>query len=316
MFQENIAIKIDIVNKKVLIIVPTLNAAKTAKLQLTKLHMQTQRSDLLIIDSESKDDTVEIARSLGVEVEPIKRSEFNHATTRNRALQYEADFYLFMTQDAIPFDNQLVENLLEQFVDPDVVVSYARQVPYEDADAIEKFARTTNYPEQSLVKSKDSLPTLGIKTFFCSNSCAMYQASYFKEQGGFTEGLIMNEDMAFAARAILEGKKVAYAADAKVWHSHNYTVSDLFNRYFDIGIFFKTNAWILDEVNKYSSTESTGVKQAKKELLFLLRTAPSAVPKSVLFSMIKYIAYKLGHHYEHLPSWWIKFFSLHKNFHS
>ena len=298
---------------KTLVIIPTLNAADTLTKQLALL---TKMSDVLVIDSESEDNTVEIAKSFGVDVVQIKRTDFNHATTRNLALNYDADFYLFMTQDALPYDDKLVENLLKFFEDADLVVSYARQVPHEDADEIEKFARNTNYPEQSVIKSKESLPEMGIKTFFCSNSCAMYQASYFKEQGGFTEGLIMNEDMEFAARAILDGKKIAYAADAKVWHSHEYTVSDLFKRYFDIGIFFKTNAWILDEVNKYSSTESTGVKQAKKELLFLLRTAPSAVPKSVLFSMIKYIAYKLGHHYEHLPSWWIKFFSLHKNFHS
>jgi rhamnosyltransferase len=269
-----------------------------------------------VIDSASDDDTPHIAQKVGVELLEIQRADFNHAATRNLALNYEADFYLFMTQDAIPYDDKLIENLLKAFDDPDVVVSYARQIPHADADLIEKFARETNYPDVSVVKSKESLPSMGIKTFFCSNSCAMYRASYFKEVGGFEEGLIMNEDMAFAARAILDGKKVAYVAEAKVWHSHAYGAGDIFQRYFDIGIFFKRNRWIVKAVNRYASTESTGAKQVKKELAYLARSAPWLLPKSILFSSLKYIAFKMGMQYEQLPKSIVKKFSLHKNFHT
>ena len=300
---------------KTLIIIPTLNATDFIDAQLSKFNHLSSKVDIFIIDSSSTDNTVQIAKTAGAEVHEISRSDFNHATTRNLALQKEADFYLFMTQDALPCDDKLIENLLKPFDDEDVVVSYARQIPYEDADPIEKFARETNYPSVSVVKSKESLKKMGIKTFFCSNSCAMYRASYFKEKGGFTEGLIMNEDMEFAARAVLEGKKVAYAAEAKVWHSHRYTVKDLFKRYFDIGIFFKTNEWIQDEVDNYVSTESTGIRQATKELAYLWENAPLFIPKSVLFSLTKYIAYKLGYYYDRLPRFLVKKFSLHQNFH-
>ncbi len=300
---------------KIVVIVPTLHATKILKKQLNLFKNQTISSEILIIDSSSSDNTVQIAKTKGAEVYEIFRSDFNHATTRNLVLQKEADFYLFMTQDALPYDDKLVENLLKPFEDEDVVVGYARQIPHEDADLIEKFARETNYPPVPVVKSKESLKEMGIKTFFCSNSCAIYRVSYFKEAGGFTEGLIMNEDMEFAARAVLDGKKVAYAAEAKVWHSHRYTAKDIFKRYFDIGIFFKTNGWIREEINKYSSTESTGVKQAKKELAYLFKNAPLSIPKSILFSLTKFVAYKLGYHYERLPLRLVKKFSLHQNFH-
>ena len=79
------------------------------------------------------------------EILSINEKEFNHANTRNLAMNHEADFYLFMTQDAQPYNKMLIEKLADMFADPDVVVAYARQVPYEDADAIEVFARTTNY---------------------------------------------------------------------------------------------------------------------------------------------------------------------------
>lgn len=297
---------------KILIIIPTLNAS--AHLPKLLQQLQPHKDDILIIDSSSDDNTVQLAKDFGVRVHEIPRKAFNHATTRNIALNYDADFYLFMTQDAIPYDEYLIDNLLKPFLDEDVVVAYAKQIPQDDADPIEKFARETNYPSHSMVKSKESLPTLGIKTFFCSNTCAIYRAAYFKKQGGFTEGLIMNEDMEFAARAILDDKKIAYSADAKVWHSHAYGIRDIFKRYFDIGIFFRTNMWIVEEVNRYGSTESTGIAQAKKELAYLWQNAPLSIPKSMLFSLTKYAAYKLGYHYDRLPVKIANKLSLHKNF--
>ncbi len=299
-----------------MVFIPTLNASKTISEQIAGLQTQSQSVNILIIDSSSEDNTVEIAKSKNVNVLQIKRTDFNHATIRNIVQNYDTDFYLFMTQDALPVDNFLVENLMKAFSDKDVVISYARQIPYKSADAAEIFAREINYPDTSIIKSKDSLSELGIKTFFSSNSCAMYRASYFKDVSGFKEGLIMNEDMEFAARAILDDKKVAYQADAKVWHSHEYSVKDIFKRYFDIGIFFKTNQWILEEVDKYSSTESTGIKQAQKELTYLLKKSPLSVPKSIIFSLTKYIAFKLGYQYDKLPLNIRKTFSLHKTYHN
>ncbi len=271
---------------KILVIIPTLNAQQT----LGKLLCMLKEQDILVIDSSSTDDTLKIAKEQSVDVSIIKKYDFNHATTRNMALNYQADFYLFLTQDALPYDRYLIEKLLKTFEEDDVVVSYARQIPFQDADILEKFARETNYPDASVVKSKDSIKELGIKTFFSSNSCAMYRAGYFKKVSGFKEGLIANEDMEFAYRAIMDEKKVVYCKDAMVWHSHKYSLREIFKRYFIIGKFFKENQYILDAVD----TESTGIKQAKKELNHLLKNRPLLIPKSILFSLTKYIAYKLG----------------------
>jgi len=251
------------------------------------LRKQTLTLSLLLINSGKND-----IDALGSKIIKLSQSEFNHANTRNLALNYEADFYLFMTQDATPYDEFLVENLLKAFEDTDVVVAYARQIPYKDADAIEVFARTTNYPPISKVKSQDDLPTMGIKTFFCSDSCAMYRASYFQKVDGFKKDLNTNEDMEFAARAIMDGKKVAYVAEAKVYHSHHFTCKDIWERYRSIGRFFKENRWILEEVSRYSKAESTGFKQALFELKYLLQHSPLAVPRSIIVSIVKYIAFK------------------------
>ncbi len=279
---------------KILLIIPTLNAQQSLRTLLHKLQNQTHHVDILVIDSSSSDKTIDIAKECKVDVVNIKKENFNHATTRNFAINYEVDFYLFMTQDALPHDDKLVENLLKPFDDRDVVVSYARQIPYDSADEIEKFARETNYPDISMTKSKKTLSKLGIKTFFCSNSCAMYRASYFQKVKGFRDALVTNEDMEFCARAILDDKKIAYVSRAKVWHSHTYTIGELYRRYFDIGRFFSENRWILDEVKKYSKIESTGIKQVANELKYLLKHKKLLIPKSLIFSLVKFVAYKKG----------------------
>ena len=247
---------------------------------------QTVQSDILLINSGSPIPAGEY------EVITIDKKEFNHANTRNLALNYEADYYLFMTQDAMPYNDTLIENLLKPFDDLNVVVSYARQIPYADADPIERFARQTNYPSKSQIKSMNDLAELGIKTFFSSDSCAMYRGEYFRKVGGFTQDLNTNEDMEFATRSILDEKKVAYCADAKVVHSHNFSLPQIWARYREIGKFFAGNRWILNAVAQYSNAESTGIRQALNELKYLFKYAPLSIPKSALFSLTKYIAFK------------------------
>jgi rhamnosyltransferase len=300
---------------KTLIIIPTLDAADIIDAQLSKFIHLSSKVSVLIIDSSSTDDTLEVIKSYDYDYKVIKRDEFNHATTRNIALTYDADFYLFMTQDALPCDDTLIEDIMKPFIDDDVMISYARHIPYRGADKIERFARSINYPVTSMIKSKDSLKELGIKTFFSSNSCAMYRASYFKEIGGFKDGIIMNEDMEYSARVIMADKKVSYTADARVYHSHIFSSRDIFMRYFDIGIFFKTNKEITKYLKEYEAAESMGIRQAKDELRYIWQKDRWLLPKSAWFSVIKYMAFKLGSHYDKFPKPIRGFLSLHKNWH-
>ena len=58
----------------------------------------------------------------------------------------------------------------------------------------------------------------------------------YEELGGFVRHTIFNEDMIYAAKAVEAGYSVAYAADAQVVHSHNYTNGQQFHRNFDLGV--------------------------------------------------------------------------------
>lgn len=273
---------------KVLVIIPILNPPKWFFDDVIgMLSQQTIELKIVLINSG------DAIPSGDYEVINISKKEFNHANTRNIALGYEADYYLFMTQDATPCDSFLVENLVKSFENENVAISYARQVPYADADEIEVFARNTNYQEVSMVKSKSDLPHMGIKTFFSSDSCAMYRGEYFRAMGGFKKNLNTNEDMEFAYRAIMDGQRVSYCAQAKVYHSHNFSLKQIWHRYQAIGEFFRQNSEILEEVAKYQKAESTGMRQALRELQYLIINKPILIPKSLLASAVKYFAFKV-----------------------
>ena len=109
------------------------------------------------------------------EIHHLSKREFDHGGTRHRGVQYsDADIFVTMTQDAMPADEYLIEKLTAD-LKGNVAVAYARQLPAADCRETEKISRYFNYPGKSRTKTVADLPTMGIKTFFCSNVCAAYR---------------------------------------------------------------------------------------------------------------------------------------------
>ena len=184
-----------------------------------------------------------------VEVHHIKKEEFDHGNTRNQGISFsEAEYILLMTQDAIPADEFLVEKLFEGLQDEKTAVAYGRQLSKNDCREAEKYTRSFNYPENSRLKSQSDMEELGIKTFFCSNVCAMYKRKIYDLLGGFTKKTIFNEDMIFAGLAVKAGYFIAYVAEAKVIHSHNYGNMEQLRRNFDLGVSQKEHPEVFEGI--------------------------------------------------------------------
>ena len=169
-----------------------------------------------------------------------------------------------------------------------------------DCNIIERFTRRFNYPEKSRIKSKSDLNELGIKTFFCSDVCAAYRRNYLLGAGGFEDPTIFNEDMIFAGKRILAGDKVAYVAEAKVLHSHNYTGRQQFHRNFDLAV----SQAQYPEVFEGVPSEGEGIRMVKATARYLIRNEqPLKVIILMYQSGCKYIGYFLGKRYKKLPMW-------------
>ena len=238
-----------------------------------------------------------------VEVYHLAKEEFDHGGTRDRGVRMStADLVVCMTQDAMPADETLIEELVKPFDDPEVWAAYARQLPNEDCREVEKYTRSFNYPEQSMVKTKEDLDRLGIKTFFCSNVCAAWRREKYLELGGFVKHTIFNEDMILAGTMIKQGGKIAYCAKAKVIHSHNYSAFQQFHRNFDLAV----SQTMYPEVFGGIRSESEGIKLVKKSLSYCIKIGkPWLMIQVVTQSAGKLLGYKMGQRYSSLPMWLI-----------
>ena len=204
-----------------------------------------------------------------------------------------------MTHDCVPYDRNLVKELLEALdASERVAAAYARQLPAADCGVIERYTRDFNYPAVSRLKGKEDEDELGIKTYFCSNVCAAYRRDIYLKLGGFTKKTIFNEDMIFAGHAVEAGYQIAYAADAQVIHSHNYTAMQQLHRNFDLGVSQADHP----EVFGHLHSEGEGIRLVKKTAKWLVENGHVLLlPQLVMASGSKYAGYWLGKHYKKLP---------------
>lgn len=224
---------------KISVIIPTLNAEKSIQTLLTALATQSITPDeVIVIDSSSEDNTASICAAFDiVRFISISREDFDHGGTRDMAAKLSiGNYILFMTQDALPADNYYIENIIRPLSKKDIPMVSGRQCPRNDARYIEKLTRIFNYPRNDFIRSEKDIDKYGIKTFFASDVCAAYRRKEYEKVGGFPCPLLVGEDIVMAAKFIYAGYSIAYAANAKVIHSHNFSLKQQFRRNFDIGV--------------------------------------------------------------------------------
>ncbi|MWC27293.1 glycosyltransferase family 2 protein [Paenibacillus sp. MMS18-CY102] len=275
------------------VIIPTWNAGEAFGELLHRLSQQSvSPHEIIVIDSSSTDGTAELARRAGAVVLSIAQQEFDHGGARNRAASVATgDMLVFMTQDALPADDSLLESLIRPLAAAEVAYAYARQLPYPDANLLERTARAHNYPGESMVKSQHDIPRMGIKAFFCSNVCSAMRRETFERMGKFDEPVMFNEDLLFSARCVLNGGLIAYVADAKVLHSHMFTLKQLYKRFYDNGVSIGTHRWIA--VHAQAEKAGSGLLRSQLQAIWKHRK-PWLIARLVLESVSKYVGYKRG----------------------
>jgi rhamnosyltransferase len=295
------------------VVVVTLNAVCDWPKFAPALLACEDAKKVLVIDSSSTDGTPDLARAAGFQLHTIPRDEFNHGGTRQLALDLlpDADVLIYLTQDAVLATADAIVKLLEVFDDSSVGAAYGRQLPRWGAMAIEAHARHFNYPAVSQVRTLMDRERLGFKTIFISNSFAAYRRSALIAVGGFPKDVIFGEDTITAARLVLSGWKIAYVAEAQVYHSHDYTWAQDFRRYFDIGVLHSRESWLLDE---FGQASDEGKRFVFSELKYLLPRHIALLPSAVVRTGLKFVGYRLGKLHRKLSLKWKRRLSMHRSF--
>lgn len=297
------------------VIIPAYRPGKEFEKLLDSLSTQNYPVEkILVMNTEEKFwNTAWEKKFPKVDVVHLKKADFDHGGTRCRGARLsDSDIMVFMTQDAVPADRNLIGNLIRPLQENSKVgAAYARQLAREDCAYLEKYTRRFNYPETSSIKWEKDTGIYGIKTYFCSNVCAAYRRGVYLELGGFPHPVIFNEDLVFAAGAIQNGWKIIYKADARVIHSHEYTYRELIRRNFDQGVSQACHPEIFEKVK--SEKEGihlicTLVKKLLKERKYL------QIIQLFVESGCKYLGYQMGKHYRQLPESFIMKLTMNHNY--
>ena len=286
------------------VIIPTYKPDEKLVFLMDRLQRQEYEiHKIIVINTISEVDLPEFkTERYPIEIVEISPEEFNHGGTRNFGASLScSDIVVYLTQDAVPADKMLVSefvNIFEKY--EDINIAYGRQIPSKNSSDIERFTRSFNYPKDSRIKSQEDIGQLGIKTFFSSDVCAAYRRKEFLECGGFEDQIIFSEDMVYAGKRILEGERIAYVAEARVIHSHNYTCMQQFHRNFDVAVAQADYPEIYEGI----SSEGEGMKLVLGTVKYLAEIhKPWLIVNLFVQSGFKYMGYFLGKRYKKLPDW-------------
>lgn len=284
------------------IVVPTLNAGPSWADWIDRVSEQTLApAEVLVLDSESNDDTALLAAQAGFTVIRVCRRHFNHGGTRQAGIEHllgRVDLVVCLTQDALLASPDAVRQLLPAFDDPQVGAAYGRQLPAVDASALAEHARLFNYPDTSRTVYPEDRFSLGFKACFLSNSFSAYRMSDLSDAGGFPKHVILGEDTSVAARMLLSGKCIRYEAAACAHHSHNYSLGEEFRRYFDTGVFHARSPWLM---KAFGSAQGEGRRFVMSELRFLLDRSPLLIPSALARTAAKLAGYRTGRREQWIP---------------
>lgn len=287
------------------VVLITHNAKRHLPHCLPPLQNSACKPRILVVNSSSEDGTVELAQEMGAETLVIPRSEFNHGLTRERARRYlNTEIVVMMTPDAYA-EKGMLEILTEPLLSKKASIAYARQLPHKGATFLEAFARSFNYPEESQLRSWEERGRYGVYTLFSSNSCAAYRKEALDAIGGFRH-VLLGEDTLATSELLRLGHKIAYVAEARVCHSHSYTLFQEFQRHFDTGLARKTYSFAFEGVE---SDQRRGWLYLKTLFSTLAREKPALIPYATLQTGMKYVGYQLGRASVKAPTAFKRFFS-------
>lgn len=287
---------------RISVIIPTKNAGGTFEEVLKSIRNQNvSELELIIIDSGSTDGTVELAQKYADTVIEIPPDEFHHGKTRNQAAdEADGDIIVFTVQDALPVNDDWLTKITRPIENGTADVSYGNQVAYPEAKPPDKFFYEYFYPDTSITlteedtKNKDEFYMDNIFLSDVNSAVSRHVWNQFR----FRDSVPMSEDKDFAYRVTSAGYIIQYCPEAKVYHSHDYTLRSLFTRRYKDGKAFA-------EIAATDSDDfvSDGIKYVWNEYAYLIHSGAARwVPYALLYDFVYFISFTLGKNHEYLPT--------------
>lgn len=214
------------------VVIPTLDGAATLGSVLAAIDRQVgvPRPEVLVIDSGSVDDTLSIARSQGARTLSIRPEEFGHGRTRNLgASSASHDLVVFLSQDAVPADEDWLRALVSPLRDEGIVGTYSRQLPREGGHpflaARQQGPSGPDCPIRRVARIADRAafrdlpPAERFRLARFDNVSSCIQRRTLREWP--FRDVAFGEDVDWALRVLLAGHGLCYEPRSRVFHTHD-----------------------------------------------------------------------------------------------
>ncbi len=294
--------EVDLMEINVSIILLIKNGGERLKQLMESLQNQQFEGnvEIIAVDSGSEDESLQILESYDTRIFKIKPEEFHHSRTRNFGAQKSnGQILVYLTQDALPIKQDFLETLISPLEDPDIAVSYGRQIANPDSKKVDVFFYSYFYPDEKKVLKKklaDNPKKFYMDNIYVSDVCSAIKREVWA-QLKFTNDVPMSEDKDFALKVLQAGYKIVYEPNATVYHSHDYSLTSLFKRRFKDGAAFSNIA-----LEGESQFLTEGLKFITEEMKFLIRNKDfQLVPYAVLYNFIHFLGFSLGKHEKIMP---------------
>jgi len=214
--------------------IPTFNAGPDFKYVVSSIKNQNINK-IIIVDSESTDETLEIARKYDCEIYTIKQNDFSHSKARNFLLsKVETSYVFFTVQDAILSNLDVLAKMKIAMSEMKISALSDYQIPRSDADQycyiVNKIHNDFfyNFKDQSF-QIFDKTDSTDRKASQLDNVCTLYNANDLKKirfEGSYAEDIVVGINL------LKNGKTIGRSKFGPVIHSHSRPAEYFFRRSF------------------------------------------------------------------------------------
>lgn len=267
------------------VIIRTLNEEKYLQELIDFINKQKisleDKIEIILVDSGSIDQTLEIAKKNNLKILFIKKENFSFGRSLNIGCNASSgELLVFISGHCIPIGNMWLTNLCSSLKDGSSDYNYGRQVGIETSYYSEKQHFKKFFPSNNKANFFNG--------FFCNNANSAIKKKVW-EKYKFDEKITALEDMYLAQQIKRDGMKVSYKPDASVKHIHHENFYQIKNRYERESIALK---WMIPNL------KITFFEFIKIFFLYILSDFSSAIKEKILIKNIfSIILYRLAMSY-------------------
>jgi rhamnosyltransferase len=201
---------------KIGVVIRTLNESEFIARCIDTLQGQQPQPelDILVVDSGSTDQTVEIAEAHGARIYRMSPDDFDYSKSLNVGIEeVDGELIVLLSAHAIPLNERWLAGMVAPFEDPEVAGTNCKQVPWPGAPWWEVRRLSGIFGDAKRVFSTHDQDGI-----LFSNAASCIRRSVWREHP-FT--LPAAEDMDWAQRMVAAGYKIVYDPSIAVYHSHD-----------------------------------------------------------------------------------------------